>query len=167
MQSDNTNSFSVSDKNKGWLSHNILTKPYNGIHLIVFQCSPSDHLHKGRRSSCCTLVSTAVGTPAAAHAAELDPMAHNGFYPNTHRHTKMFLCLGRFSHSSYQLRRYVTLHCEDWGKAPWTHILGSLGDICINCLLLLPRQSKLHEVVWLRLLENKSAHHEMQTVFLS
>lgn len=40
----------------------------------------------------------------------------------------------------YQLRRYITEHCEDWrGRCHDllnSLIIGSLGDICINCLTL-------------------------------
>lgn len=95
-------------------------------------------------------------------------MAHNGSYPNTQTHQGVSL-----------FWQVLTLFITSWADTSLcivkiggrchsllnSHIIGSLGDIWINCLLLLPRQSKLYiQVVWLRLLVNKRANHAMHNV---
>lgn len=72
---------------------------------------------------------------------------------------RVFVLAG--SHTpSYQLWRYIIVHCEDWGEGPTipppstatSLVFGSLGAICICCLTLNSRESKPHEVMWLQLL---------------
>lgn len=93
----------------------------------MFPRSPSDHAHKGRRSSCCTLVSAAVGTPGTNTCCRVRALSSVSQWllpkhTQTHATRRAFVLAG--SHTPhYQLRRYVTVHCEDWGKVPRPPIL--------------------------------------------
>lgn len=124
-----------------------MTKPFSGP--SCFHVPLQITLTKGEGQAVAPLSPRLWEPPAAAHAAELGPCGSQWLLPKhtqTHQDVSLFRQVLTLTH--YQLRRHITGHCEDWGgryhgllKPP--RIIGSLGDICSNCLLLLPRQSQL------------------------
>lgn len=107
----------ITDKNKGQNTQlDILTKPYNGP--SCFHVPLQITLTKGEGQAVAPSVSTAVGNPSTNTCCSVRPYASQRLLPkHTDTPRRVFVLVG--SHTPHhQLRRYVTVHCEDWGKVP-------------------------------------------------